>query len=183
VRRNRLQKLASDAEARRSVYTVGNGTRGREPGLRSFARNVGGEKVSITSRAVAKPHRKGKPEPDVRKGVAGQRFSLNGRHSGAPTDPHRSRDRVLWSPSAALERRVTRERCPSRGRGDRSVRGSVRTRHVRRTTPGVANPTGTCSPPKRIALTSNQAISSAARACKRSTHREPARRGYGYEET
>jgi hypothetical protein len=40
----------------------------------------------------------------------------------------------------------------------------------------------TCDPPKRIVLNVKQAISSIARTRKRSTHREPTRRGCSYEE-
>jgi hypothetical protein len=39
-----------------------------------------------------------------------------------------------------------------------------------------------CDPPKRFCADVDQAITSRERARKRSTHREPARRGYGYEE-
>jgi hypothetical protein len=84
ARRIRLQKSANDVEVQRSVSPAGCGARGQEPssrGLRKESR--GSAKASITSTAVAKPQSWGRPEPDAREGVAGQRFSSDGRHLGS----------------------------------------------------------------------------------------------------
>jgi hypothetical protein len=81
VRRIRLQKSANVVEVQRSVSSAGCGARGQGPsshGLRKEAR--GSAKASITSTAVAKPQSWGRPEPGAREGVAGQRFSSDGRH-------------------------------------------------------------------------------------------------------
>jgi len=134
--------------------------------------------VSTTLFAVAKPRMRGRPEPDARESVAGQRLSRDGRHPGVLFDSHRSRERVGGFLGGSREASIRASGSWFRGRGDRDVRGSVGTRHVRRTTPDAANlEQRTCSPPKRVVLTSNQAISWVARARKRSTHREPTRRG------
>lgn len=74
-----LQKSASNAEAHRSAPPAGNGARGREPGLRRPERVSGGEKASNVGMAAAKSPCRRSPEPDARKGVAGQRSLLDGR--------------------------------------------------------------------------------------------------------
>jgi len=79
----RLQKSASNAEAQRSAPPAGNGARGREPGLRRPARVVGGEKASIVRSAAAKSRCRRSPKPGARKGVAGRRSLLDGRHFGS----------------------------------------------------------------------------------------------------
>jgi len=79
----RLQKSASNAEAQRSAPPAGNGVRGREPGSRRPARVVGGEKASKVRSAAAKSRGRRSPKPGARKGVAGQRSLLDGRHFGS----------------------------------------------------------------------------------------------------
>jgi len=76
---------------------------------------------------AATPWRRPRPEPGVRKGVAGQRSSLDGRHLGSFAGSSRSRGWVgddLGGPRRGL--RSASSRGPVEG-GDRGVRGSVRT--------------------------------------------------------
>jgi len=89
------RQLVGCARASTSVAEVGerrpgsekhdplaNGACGRGSGsLVGFRKGLaGGSKALTTSIAVAKPRSWERPEPGVRKDVAGQRFSLDGRH-------------------------------------------------------------------------------------------------------
>jgi hypothetical protein len=62
----------------RSRWQTGAWTGTRLP--RRSARTPRGSKASTTGTAVAKPRSRERPEPGVRKDVAGQRFSSDGRH-------------------------------------------------------------------------------------------------------
>jgi hypothetical protein len=87
---------------------AGKRARGREPGFREGPQGpFGRSTASTTGTAVAKPRSRERPEPGVRKDVAGQRFSLDGRHPGSFLRwlVHASR---LKAASAALE--MIRER-------------------------------------------------------------------------
>jgi hypothetical protein len=84
-------------EVQRSRSPLANGACGREPKLRETLRKGvfrGDSKASTTGTAVAKPRSRDKPEPGVRKDVAGQRFSLDGRHSRSFVRFVRSRERI-----------------------------------------------------------------------------------------
>jgi len=154
VRRIRLQKSANVVEVQRSVSSAGCGARGQGPssrGLRKEAR--GSAKASITSTAVAKPWSRGRPEPDAREGVAGQRFSSDGRHSQVVHRLVRSRGRVeggLGGPCGAHDARASRE---TRGRRQGCQRlgrhASRREDNARHDDSFERNP---CDPLKRIAL-------------------------------
>lgn len=160
VCRNRLQKSASDAEVQRSATPVGSGARERGPGLRRSREGlVGGEKASTTLLVAAKPRRRGKPEPDVRKGVAGQRFSLDGRHPGAPSGSYRSRGRVGGALGGSREAGNVRTWPVARERRQGCQRFGLHASHREDNVRCDGSRKGTCGPPKRVALTSNQAIS------------------------
>jgi len=70
----------------------------------------------------------------------------------------------------------------TRRRGDRGVRGSVRTRHDGKTTPAATVPTRVHVQTRRSDLPDvKSGVVPEPRPRERSTHPEPARRGYGYE--
>jgi hypothetical protein len=133
---DKLQKSANDAEVQRSVtprWQRDTWTGTQPPKAPQGSR--GGAKASDASTAVAKPWRWKKPEPDARKGVAGQGFSLDGRHLGSSGCSPRSRERAERRSRRPSRDPCTRERHGPRGGGDRGVRGSVRTHRGGKTTP------------------------------------------------
>jgi len=154
VRRIRLQKSANVVEVQRSVSPAGCGARGQGPsshGLRKEAR--GSAKASITSTAVAKPRSRGRPEPGAREGVAGQRFSSDGRHprSFIGSFVHADGSRAVSAALAELmNARASRE---TRGRRQGCQRlgphASRREDNARHDDSFEGN---TCDPLKRIAL-------------------------------
>jgi hypothetical protein len=136
ARRERLQKSASGAEAQRSVFPAGNGTTWTGAQLsRDLKRTRGGAKASRAGATVAKPRSLRSPEPGARKGVAGQRSSIDGRHLGSSL-PAGSVTRSGWGRSWRPSReRKERELHGLRGGGDRGVRGPVHTHRGGKTTP------------------------------------------------
>jgi len=90
-----------------------------------------------------------------------------------------------WRPWRLLRSSCTRERHGHRGRGDRDVRGKACTHRDGNKTPAALRRAirQVCAgPPKRIALSWKQAISSTVLACKRLMQGQPTMRGYSYEE-
>jgi hypothetical protein len=80
---NRLQKSANDAEVQRSA-PVATGRVDGDPSSLVFAGNCvtpGGSKGVDKRCRGGKAMAPGRPEPDVRKGIAGRRSSQDGRHS------------------------------------------------------------------------------------------------------
>jgi hypothetical protein len=156
-------------------------TRTRVP-RRSSPRGEGGtgaSKASTTGTAVAKPRSRERPEPDVRKDVAGQRSSLDGRRFPIVSSSDRSRERMagrsrrlsdglgdVRTSTARRERRQERQRLGTHAsrREDNAHRDDL--------------PSGTtCDPPKRIALTCiSQYSSKRRRSC---GARQENRRGAG----
>jgi len=149
---------------------------------------TGGSTASTTGTAVAKPQSRERPEPGVRKDVAGQRFSSDGRHSRSQSGQARSRESVWGDLGGSWDDSWTCERSRHRGRGDRGVRGSVRTHYDGKTTPTAMNrPIPTDAGLVRPAEASLRWRASGKHlACENresgTTHRDPARRGYWYEE-
>jgi len=143
------RRLVGCARASVTVAEVGERRRGPEKrdspsatghvdgdqASRAFARKLRGSKASDASIAVAKPRSWNRLEPGARKGVAGQRSSLDGRHLGSLRCPSRSRERAEGGLGGPLEDSCTRERRGPREGGDRGVRGSVRTHRGGKTTP------------------------------------------------
>jgi len=68
--------------------------------------SCGGSKASDDSIAVAKPRRWNRPEPDARKGVAGQGSSPDGRHLGSFLGRSRSRELAEGGLGGSLEFRA-----------------------------------------------------------------------------
>jgi len=110
-----LQKSASGTEVQRSASPVGNGARERGPALRGFLREVSPcPRCRELAAAVAKPRSQGTPEPDARKGVAGQRFLTDGRHLGPL---HRPASFTRWGRGRSRQlprfEQVARATCPT----------------------------------------------------------------------
>jgi len=168
--------------SREACLPVGNGTRGRGPGPPGSPQGAPRDsKASDASIAVAKPRSWNRPEPGARKGVAGQRSSLDGRHLGSSRWPSRSRERSEGDLGGPLEDSCTRERRGPRGGGDRGVRGSVRTHRGGKTTPTTVTHEGIVRPTEASCSAVQQAISPVAQARKRRTRRKLTRHGYRYE--
>jgi hypothetical protein len=88
---------------------------------------------------------------------------------------------ALAAPKSACRASVT----SPNGRGDRDVRGKACTHRDGNKTPAALRRAirQVCAgPPKRIALSWKQAISSTVLACKRLMQGQPTMRGYSYEE-
>ena len=135
---------------------VGNGARGRGPGLREAPQGSAGVKrrrepeSRWPSRACQRS-----PEPDVRKGVAGRGSLLDGRHLGsllAARIVHARR--VGWSRRLSRRRMLARAAWPPmrEATGVSEVR-SARIAMGRQRPPRWTTRERTCDPPKRIALT------------------------------
>jgi len=161
---NRLQKSANDAEVQRSATPRGKGARGRGPKLHGFRNSCGtrgAAKASTTGTVAAKPRRRGRPEPDVRKGVAGRRSSQDGRHSGSffgsfvhagglkaalaalTSNVHARASRGVWE---------RRQGCQRQGMHASRREDNARRGEMSRSRQGAGH---SCSPPKRIALSCN----------------------------
>jgi len=112
ARRHWLQKSANDAQVQRSTTRWQTERVNEDQGPKdAFQKKPNWDsKASTIGTAVAKPRCRERPEPGVRKDVAGQRFSRDGRHSRS----------ILWSARS-------RESCGG-GLGDsRGVSVNVRT--------------------------------------------------------
>jgi len=121
----------------------------------------GDSKASTIGSAVAKPRCRERPEPGVRKDVAGQRFSRDGRHSRSILRSSRSRESAGGGLGDSRGVSVNVRTVAAWRESDRGVRGSVRTHHGGNTTPTamIAPPKGaTCDPPKRVCSDVDQAI-------------------------
>ncbi len=135
---SRLQKSASVAEAQRSAYPVATG---RVDGSQGRDRPRKGQepvaKASMVCIAVAKPRGRRRPEPGARKGAAGQRPLLYGRHLGPFSHTHRFTRSSGGQPwQHAHRRHQARKRCwTGRGSHDKRCQKRVRTRRERKTTP------------------------------------------------
>jgi len=123
-----------------------------------------------------------RPEPGVRKGIAGAKVFARWKALQAVFLVVRSRGRLGGGLGGSHEP-VTRERCESVG----EATGVSEARRARITT-GRQRPsrrstrtTGTCSPPKRIALSWNRRLLDCTGA-QALDAREPTMRGYWYEE-
>jgi len=177
-----LQKSASDAEAQRSVSPVGNGPRGRGPGPLGSERLRAGEKASTTSIAVAKLRCRRRPEPGVRKSVAGRWFLTDGRHLGSLANTLRSHGREA-AVSAASTVAHSRER---NGLSWKRRQGCQRLgKHASRWEDNAHHadcPIGNVPPAEANRSDVKQAISSIAQPRKRLTRRERTKRGCWYED-
>jgi len=94
----------------------------------------GAAKASTSGTVVAKPRRRGRPEPDVRKGIAGRRSSRDGRHPGSSLESSVHAG-GLKAALAALTSLVHARASRARGRGDRGVRGKACTHRDGKKTP------------------------------------------------
>jgi len=149
----RLQKSASGAKAHKKRDS--RWQRGRVHGELAVADPKGSARVKRRRQpnvAVAKPRCRGRPEPDAREGVAGQRSLSDGRHSGSFLRALRSHGHSEMI-SATLT--MTRGRASAMG----MVREATGMSEVRppRVTVGRKRPprwheSETCGPPKPIAL-------------------------------
>jgi len=193
--RARIDGSSGCARASYQVAEVGRRRRGSEKrdsrwqrgawtGARPSRTRKGreGEKASRTGIAVAKPRSRESPEPGAREGVAGRRSLSDGRHLGAfprlASFTRASRRRSWRLPRV----RIPRERNDTRGRGDRDVRGPVRTHRDGNNKPTAVTTRENVRPTEANRTDVRQAISPIAQARKRMTHREPARRGCSYED-
>jgi len=76
-----LQKSTNDAKVQRNAIPMANGRVDGDQAHGELRKGqTGGSTASTTGTAVAKPQSRERPEPGVRKDVAGQRFSSDGRH-------------------------------------------------------------------------------------------------------
>jgi hypothetical protein len=98
------------------------------------------QRSSTAGIAVATPRRRSRPEPGARKGVAGRRLSLDGRHLGSFSKRHRSRERDGGDLGGPHDGTFARERGVRREGGDRGARGTACTHRHGKTTPAAMAP-------------------------------------------
>jgi len=130
------RRLVGCVRASNSVAEVGGRRRGSEKrdfswqggawtGAQALWRSQelrGAAKTSITGTVVAKPRRRGRPEPGVRKGIAGRRSSQDGRHPGPSLGSLVHAGGLEDGLGGSRESHHARAWCVSE-RGDRGVRG------------------------------------------------------------
>jgi len=175
----RSQRTASSSEKR---APSGKGVRGRGPNSWDFVRDFHGRNDVDNRYRGGKAMAPGRPTPGVRKGIAGAEVFARWKALQAVSLVVRSRGRLGGGLGGSHEP-VTRERCESVG----EATGVSEARRARITT-GRQRPsrrstrtTGTCSPPKRIALSWNRRLLDCTGA-QALDAREPTMRGYWYEE-
>ena len=167
--RARIERSSGVPARRYQVAEVGKRRRGPEKRVSRWQRGAwtgslasersararGGEKASRTGIAVAKPRSQGKSGAGRSKGRCGAKVLARWKASRVTRPARIVHASGLAAVLAALtEAQARASGMTTGGRGDRGVRGAVRTRHDGKTTPTAATPaTGTCGPPKRIALT------------------------------
>jgi len=111
---NSVAEVSGRRRAQRSVLPVAKGVRGRGPNSWDFARDSAGAKTSTTGTVVAKPWRRGRPTPGVRKGIAGAEVFARWKALQAVSLVVRSRGRLGGGLGGSHEP-VTRERSESVG--------------------------------------------------------------------
>jgi len=127
----RSRRTTSSSEKR---APGGKGARGREPNSAGFARDPRGAKGVDNRHLVAKPWRRGRPEPDARKGLAGAKVFARWKALQVVSPVARSREQQgggLGGSHDPVHARASRVR----EGGDRGVRGKASTRHDGKTTP------------------------------------------------